>query len=179
MKVKNITPVGIKPVYDISVQDAEHYVLENGVISHNTAVTYSANSIFVITKSQEKSSDGDLEGWKFTINIHKSRFVKEKEKLPFRVLYDGGIQKYSGILDIAMEGNFVQKPKVGWYSMVDQETGELGTKNFRAKDFDTDELAGGLIKTQKFKDYVKTKYKLSTMKLDDFDNLVVDDSEED
>ena len=180
MKIVNIKSVGVKPVHDISVEDAEHYVLENGVISHNTAMTYTANTIFIITKSQEKATDGELEGWKFTINIHKSRYVKEKEKLAFKVLYDGGIQKYSGMLEIALDGNFVQKPKVGWYSLVDQETGELGVKNFRAKDFETDELAGELIKTQKFKDYVKTKFKLSTMSLDGGDNLVsISDSEDD
>ena len=150
------------------------------VIPGGTAVTYTANTIFVITKSQEKNTAGDLEGWKFTINIHKSRYVKEKEKLPFYVLYDGGIQKYSGILDIAMDGNFVQKPKSGWYSLVDQETGELGVKNFRAKDFETDELAGELLKSKKFKEYVKTKFKLSQLQMDGFDNLVsISDSEED
>ena len=179
MKIVNIKAVGTKPVYDISVEGAEHYVLDNGVVSHNTAVTYTANTIFVITKSQEKSTDGDLEGWKFTINIHKSRYVKEKEKLPFRVLYDGGIQKYSGILDIALDGNFVQKPKSGWYSLVDQETGELGVKNFRAKDFETDELAGEMLKTEKFKHYVKSKFKLSAMKMDGFDNLVSIDDDDD
>jgi len=144
------------------------------VIPGGTAVTYSANTIFVITKSQEKNTDGDLDGWKFTINIHKSRYVKEKEKLPFRVLYDGGIQKYSGILDIAIEGNFVQKPKVGWYCLVDQQTGELGTKNFRAKDFDVDEIAGELLKTFAFQEYVRKQYKLSTMTMDSESNYVVD-----
>lgn len=150
------------------------------VIPGGTAVTYSANTIFVITKSQEKNSDGDLDGWKFTINIHKSRYVKEKEKLPFRVLYDGGIQKYSGILDIALEGNFVQKPKVGWYSLVNMETGELGEKNFRAKDFDTDEIAGKLLGDTKFQTYIKDRYKLSILKMDESDNFVSsDDNEED
>lgn len=147
------------------------------VIPGGTSMTYSANQIFVITKAQEKDGDGDLGGWNFTINIHKSRYVKEKEKLPFQVLYDGGIQKYSGILDIALEGNFVQKPKMGWYAMVNQETGELSDKNFRAKSFETPELAGELLKDKKFKEYVKSKYKLATLKMDSFDNLasVMDD----
>jgi RecA/RadA recombinase len=150
------------------------------IIPGGTSVTYSSNAVFVVTKSQEKGSDGDLDGWKFTIGIHKSRYVKEKERLPFTVLYDGGIQKYSGILDIAMEGNFVQKPKSGWYSLVDQETGELGTKNFRAKDFETDVIAGELLKSKKFQEYVKSRFKLPMLEMDDNDNLVVtEDSEED
>lgn len=142
------------------------------VIPGGKSVTYSANYIFIITKSQEKVTGGDLEGWNFTINIHKSRYVKEKEKLTFQVLYDGGIQKYSGMLEIALEGNFIQKPKQGWYCLVDQETGQLGEKNFRAKDFYSDDIVKKIITTDKFKEYVKTKYKLSAMKMDSDDNLV-------
>ena len=148
------------------------------IIPGGQAVTLSSNVIFVITKSQEKDSDGDLGGFKFTINIHKSRYVREKEKLPFTVLYDGGIQKYSGILDIALEGGFLIKPKVGWYSLVNKETGETSEKNFRAKAFETPELAGELIKNQAFKNYVKSRFKLATMKMDANDNLIAIEEED-
>ena len=134
MKIKSINPVGQLPVYDITVKDVHHYALQNGVVTHNTALTYSSNQIFVISKAQEKDSDGDLDGWKFTINIHKSRFVREKAKLPFVVKYDGGIQKYSGLMDIALENGAVIKPKMGWYSKVNLETGEVDTKLYRLKD---------------------------------------------
>ena len=33
MKIKSVKSVGKQKVYDISVKDAEHYVLENGVVS--------------------------------------------------------------------------------------------------------------------------------------------------
>lgn len=40
MKVKSIKPVGRKYVYDLSVNsdvyDEQQYVLENGVVTHNT-----------------------------------------------------------------------------------------------------------------------------------------------
>ena len=40
MKIKTITPVGRKPVYDLTIDTDEynkqHYLLENGVVSHNT-----------------------------------------------------------------------------------------------------------------------------------------------
>lgn len=142
------------------------------VIPGGDAVTYSANSIFVITKAQEKASDGELEGWQFTINIHKSRYVKEKAKLPFRVLYDGGIQKYSGILDMALDSGHVIKPKNGWYSMVDMETGEVSQKSIRAKDFDCEEYAGKVIKDKLFKEYVTKTYKLAILEMDDSDNFL-------
>ena len=92
MKIAKIAKIGKRPVYDITVKDVHHYALENGVVTHNTAVTYSANQIFVITKSQEKASDGELQGWNFTLGVFKSRYVREKVRLPFTVHYEGGIQ---------------------------------------------------------------------------------------
>ncbi|MHB8123405.1 MAG: hypothetical protein ACYDG4_14760 [Desulfuromonadaceae bacterium] len=173
MKIAKIAKIGKRPVYDITVKDVHHYALENGVVTHNTAVTYSANQIFVIGKAQEKGSDGELNGWNFTLNVEKSRFVKEKSKLPFQVLYNKGVQKYSGILDIALEGNFVQKPKNGWYQLVDQETGELVGKSYRAADTGCKEFLGSVIETSKFKEYVKNRYCLaSPLVIDDVDSAV-------
>lgn len=36
MKIKSIEKSGIKPTWDIEVEDAHHYVMKNGTISHNT-----------------------------------------------------------------------------------------------------------------------------------------------
>jgi hypothetical protein len=109
MKISSIKPIGRHRVYDISVADVEHYVLKNGVVTHNTGLIYSANQAFIIGKSQEKDGT-ELAGWNFTLNVEKSRFVREKSKLTFRVLYESGIQKYSGLLDMALEAGLVQKP---------------------------------------------------------------------
>lgn len=130
------------------------------VIPGGTSVTYSSNSIFVITKAQEKGSDGELDGWNFTINSYKSRFVKEKSKFPFTVLYDGGIQPYSGLLDLAIESGHVVKPKNGWYALVDKKTGEVGG-NVRYKQTQTEEFLGSLLDNKEFKEFVKNKYKLT------------------
>ena len=56
-----------------------------------------------------------LQGYHFIINVEKSRYVKEKSKIPISVSFNGGMQKYSGLLDLAMQANFVTKPspKVG------------------------------------------------------------------
>ena len=131
------------------------------VISGGTGLMYSANQAFIITKAQEKDADG-LAGWKFTINIEKSRYVKEKSKLPFTVLYESGIQKWSSLFDLALESGHLIKPKVGWYQIVDMETGEIFDKSYRAKDIETnDEFFEKLIKDKTFKDYVERKFKLS------------------
>jgi hypothetical protein len=164
MRIQSIKKVGNKPVYDLSVQEVEHYVLKNGVVTHNTGVMYSSNQVFIITKAQEKEGT-DLAGWKFTINIEKSRYVKEKSKLPFTVLYDSGIQKWSALFDLAMESGYIIKPKVGWYQLVDPETGEISEKSYRETAVKTnDEFFNSLIENSDFKIFIEQKFKLSAEK---------------
>jgi hypothetical protein len=157
--IKRVTPVGQKPVYDISVREVEHYVLSNGVVTHNTGIMYSANQAFLIGKSQEKDGD-EIVGWNFTLVAEKSRYVKEKSRFTFTVKYDGGIDKYSGIMDLALEFGFVIKPKNGWYQLVDIETGEAIGQNVRLKATGTPEFLGVVMKNPKFQDMVKGKYTL-------------------
>jgi RecA/RadA recombinase len=131
------------------------------VIPGGTAVTYAANQIFVISKAQEKDSTGELDGYKFTINIEKSRYVKEKSKLPFTVKYKEGISKWSGLLDLALLGNYIVKPKQGWYALVDRSTGEILGKNYREKDINNDDdVWNTLLKKTDFPEFIKRKYLL-------------------
>jgi hypothetical protein len=168
MRITKISNVGRLPVYDISVEDAEHYILKNGVVTHNTAVTYSANQIFIVTRSQEKDGT-DLVGYNFTINIEKSRFVKEKSKLTFNVKFDEGINKYSGLMDIALESGHVIKPKVGWYQKLGEE------KNYRLDKTNTAEFWNPLLEDSSFKDFVIYKFKLTSKILVDEEEFVVED----
>src|SRR5690606_1466013 len=93
----------------------------------------------------------DIAGYTFTINIEKSRRVKEKSKIPLTVMFDGGITRWSGLLDLALEGGFVVKPSMGWYQKVDPETGELIGGKYRAKETNTEEFWEDILKNQKFK----------------------------
>ena len=159
MKISSIKPIGRCRVYDISVADVEHYVLKNGVVTHNTGLIYQANQAFIIGKSQEKDGT-ELAGWNFTLNVEKSRFVREKSKLTFRVLYESGIQKYSGLLDMALEAGLVQKPNQGWYSRVDAD-GVIESKKWRAKETDCELFWGDLLKDVRFKTWISNNYKLT------------------
>ena len=131
------------------------------IISGGSGLIYSANQAFIMGKAQEKDGT-DLSGWNFILNVEKSRFVKEKSKLPLQVLYEGGIQKYSGILDLALESGDVVKPKNGWYSLVDTETGEVSDKCVRIKATNSDDFLGEVIKRKHFKDFVKNKFLLGS-----------------
>lgn len=176
--VQSVKPVGKREVYDITVEDAEHYILENGVVTHNTGGIYSANQIFIITKAQEKEGT-ELKGYKFTINIEKSRYVREKSKFPFIAKYESGIDKWSGLLDIAIEGNFVVKPSMGWYSKVDPETGEIEDKKYRAKDTSNAAFWLPIISDPKFNEYLHNRYQVGSTKIvDDGEYSVYDDLEE-
>lgn len=166
MKIKKITKVGKKPVFDLSVEGVEHYVLENGVVTHNTGVMYSADTVFIIGRRQVKEGT-EIVGYEFVINIEKSRYVKEKSKLPITVTFDGGINPFSGLIDIAVELGFVVKPKNGWYakSFLDAATGEMHTedKNYRLKDTNTSAWWAPLIKHAPFREAIKARYQLGSM----------------
>lgn len=153
---KNIPCVAINHVYkEIGAKYTKT------IVGGGTGIMYSSNTVFIITKAQEKDGT-DLSGWKFTINIEKSRFVKEKSKLPFTVLYDSGIQKWSALFELAMEAGYLIKPKVGWYQLVDPETGEVSEKNYRQADVQkNDQFFEALVKTADFKAFVENRYKLT------------------
>jgi len=149
------------------------------IVSGGTGIYYSANQIFIISKSQEKEG-AELAGWKFTINIEKSRYVKEKSKLPFTVLYDSGIQKWSSLFELALEGGWLTKATVGWYNVVDRETGEILGSKRRLKDIEKDdEFFEGLIADKKFNEFVERKFKLTMVEEQDAreDDTIESDSE--
>jgi hypothetical protein len=169
MKIKSIKSIGKQKVYDVTVEDAEHYVLENGVVTHNTGLYYSANQIFMIGRSQEKDGT-EVSGYNFTINIDKSRFVKEKSKLAFSVNFDAGINKWSGLMDLALECGLVKKPSNGWFSHVDAETGEISDKKWRMADTNSKEFWLPVLQQKAFQDFVEQKFKLATASMMQFDD---------
>ena len=45
--------------------------------------------------------------------------VREKSKIPISVSWEGGVEKYSGLREVAMEGGYVEKPfQVGTKKLV-------------------------------------------------------------
>ena len=160
MKIKAVKSVGVMPVYDLSIDstdyDQQHYILENGVVSHNTGIYYSANTIWIIGRRQTKTGT-EVTGYDFVVNVEKSRFVKEKSKIPISVSWEGGIEKYSGLLEVAMESGHVVKPKNGWYAPVNQVTGEIGG-NKRLKEIMNYEFWNPILEDAKFQKFVEGQY---------------------
>lgn len=141
------------------------------VVGGGTGSYYGADNIWIIGRQQEKE-DGEIAGYHFVINVEKSRYVREKSKIPITLTYENGINKWSGLLDIAMEGGYIVKPKNGWYARVNKETGELST-NMRAGDFiDNSEFWTSLLKETDLASFIENKYTLAMGSIIDEEEVV-------
>lgn len=139
------------------------------IVGGGTGSYYSADNIFILGRQQEKEGT-EIVGYNFIINVEKSRYVREKSKIPVSVSFDGGISKWSGLLDLALESGHVIKPSNGWYSKVDLSTGEVEEKKYRVKDTDTKEFWLPIIKQQSFQDFVKDKYQVASANIMNYDD---------
>jgi RecA/RadA recombinase len=130
------------------------------IVGGGTGSYYSADNIFIIGRQQEKEGT-EITGYNFIINVEKSRYVKEKSKIPVSVSFEGGISKWSGLLDLALESGHVVKPTNGWYAKVNQETGEVGEKH-RIKDTETKEFWLPVLSDKSFHEFVESKYRVAS-----------------
>lgn len=148
------------------------------VMTGGTGPMYSADTVFIIGRRQIKDGT-DLQGYQFVLNAEKSRTVKEKSKFFIDVTFDGGIDPYSGLLDMALELGFVVKPKNGWYcrEMVDTDTGEMvrEDKSWRAKDTKCTDFWGPLFKHAPFREAIKSRYQLGAIVTNGEVDQAVDD----
>ena len=128
------------------------------IVSGGTGVYYSADNIYIIGRQQEKDGT-DLVGYNFIINVEKSRYVREKSKIPIEVSFEGGISKWSGLLEVALDGGFVVKPSNGWYSRKGED------QKYRAKDTYTKEFWVPILTSKEFQQYIIDSYKVSNSSL--------------
>jgi hypothetical protein len=130
------------------------------IVGGGTGSYYGSDNIWILGRQQEKDADG-ISGYHFVINIEKSRYVKEKSKIPITVNFEGGINRWSGLLDVAVDANYIAKPKAGWYAVVNRETGELEQPNMRASDIvDNKEFWTKMFKETDFSKYIENRYKI-------------------
>ena len=131
------------------------------IVGGGTGSYYSADNIFILGRQQEKDGS-ELVGYSFIINVEKSRYVREKAKIPVTVRFDGGISKFSGLLDMALESGHVTKPNVGWYARVNTETGEVEDRKYRLKDTDTPEFWDRILSQDSFKEWIRDNYQFGS-----------------
>ena len=123
------------------------------IVGGGTGSYYSSENIWMIGRRQEKE-DKAIVGYHFIINIEKSRYVKEKSAIPITVMHDGGINKWSGMLDLAIEAGYIEK--VGHSLLL------KGNDKKHKKDdiIDNDEFWKSVLEKTDFANWIKNKYSL-------------------
>ena len=168
---------------DIPLVAVNHTYKEIGlypkdIVSGGTGAYYSADAIWINGRQQEKEGK-DIAGYHFIINIEKSRHVREKSKIPVTVTFEGGISKWSGLMDVAEAGGYIVKPKMGWYEAVDPKTGEvLCDKMMRAKEIvDNKDFWLMMFEKTDLATYIKEKYTMASKTLLDDDSQIAENME--
>ena len=162
-------------IKDIPMVVVNHTYSEMGlfpkqIVSGGTGIYYSADNIFIIGRQQEKDGTNII-GYNFIINVEKSRFVREKSKIPIEVTFEGGISTWSGLLDVALEGGFVVKPSNGWYSKKGEE------QKIRLKDTYTKEFWMPILTSKEFREFIEERYKMASndMMINDMDQVSIEE----
>lgn len=70
---------------------------------------YAADSIAFLTKSKEKDDDKSVIGNVIHVTMQKSRLSRENTKVDCRIMYQGGLDRFYGLLPIAEKGGVVKK----------------------------------------------------------------------
>jgi len=163
LTMKNIPLLAINHTY------ATMEMFSKQVVSGGTGIMYSADNCWIIGRQQDKDGT-EIQGYHFIINIEKSRFVKEKSKIPISVSWKGGIEKWSGLLDVALVGGYVIKPKNGWYTAIHPVTKAELSKSVREAQTMTKEFWEAVFQGTDFASYIKNKYTIGLRDMIDSSN---------
>ena len=158
------------PLLAINHTYQEMGLFPKAIVSGGTGIYYSADNIWIIGRQQDKKGT-EIQGYHFVINVEKSRYVKEKSKIPITVSWDGGVRSYSGLLDVALAGGYVVKPSNGWYAAVDMETGEIGGKVRYDQTLEA-EFWNPIFTQSDFNEFVKKQYTIGYQAPVDMDSIV-------
>lgn len=167
LTMKNIPLLAVNHTYDTQE------MFSKAVVSGGTGIMYSADTVWIIGRQQDKQGS-EIKGYHFIINVEKSRFVKEKSRIPISVSWEGGIETYSGLLQIALLSGHVTKPTQGWYCRVDTETGEEIQPKVREKDTLKKEFWDPILSDQGFQDFVRNQYMIGYRSMIDAEDLPAD-----
>jgi len=134
--------VKLEKTYDIQVDGAHHYILKNGVISHNTqdlfpqtvqsggeGLNYLASIIILLSKAKLTDNDKDemstgAMGSIITAIARKNRLVKPK-KIKFEIDHSKGCNPFKGLDAFCTPENFDKVGIAKVKPIVDKKTGEI------------------------------------------------------
>lgn len=167
LTMKNIPLLAVNHTYK------EIGLFPKDVVGGGTGIYYSADNIWILGRQQDKKGT-EIQGYHFVINVEKSRYVKEKSKIPITVSWDGGVRSYSGLLDVALAGGYVTKPSNGWYQQANgpdgQEFGKVRYDQTLEKEF-----WDPIFANTDFKEFIKKQYSIGHQSLVDMDEIVLEE----
>ena len=159
LTMKNIPMLAVNHTYK------EIGLFPKDIVGGGTGIYYSSDNIWILGRRQDKVGT-EIKGYHFIINVEKSRYVKEKSKIPISVSWDGGVQKYSGLLDVALVGGYVTKPSNGWY----QRDGE--EKKVRLAGTLEKEFWEPIFENTDFAEFIKAQYSMGLAQKVDMEEIV-------
>ena len=74
-----------------------------------SGLEYAASTIIFLSKKKDKDKDGSVSGAIITANLKKSRMTIENKKVETRLNYASGLDKYYGLLDLAIKFGVFKK----------------------------------------------------------------------
>jgi len=106
--VRCIKRIEQEPVYDVSVDEAHHYILDNGLITHNSGLKYAADYIVFLSRRKEKDGT-EIVGHVVHCKNVKSRLTKENKIVDVLLRYDTGLHRYYGLVEFAVDHGIFKK----------------------------------------------------------------------
>jgi RecA/RadA recombinase len=154
LTIKDIPLIAVNHIYK------EMSVFPRDIVGGGTGVYLSSDNIWIVGRQQDKDkTTKEVLGYNFIINIEKSRFVREKSKIPVEVSYEGGINRWSGLLDLALEGGFIISPKMGRYARK-HVSEDMAAPLKRNAIENNDAFWSEVFTNTDFKGWLKTKFQL-------------------
>jgi intein/homing endonuclease len=110
MKLINKNFIGKQEVFDIEVARDHHYILENGLVSHNSGMRYMADIILILTKTKAKEENSKEQiGVEIRCKVDKSRYMRENKFVRLLLSFKKGLYKYSHLTTISSEIEIFKK----------------------------------------------------------------------
>lgn len=114
VKIVHKQAIGVQPVYDISVPGAHHYLLDSGVVSHNSGFIYASSIVIAMKKLKLKEDENgnkvsEVLGIRSGCKIMKTRYAKPFESIQVKIPYTTGMNPYSGLFDMLESKSHVSK----------------------------------------------------------------------
>lgn len=127
IKHLNISIIVTKQVYKAK---QDQLLLGEGSWVVNDAIRFSCSQIVLLTKLKLKGASlGEVLGIRMKCEGFKTRFAKPFQTVTIEVPYDTGMDKFSGLLDVALNLGVVER-RGGWYVLAGCED------KWRAKDME-------------------------------------------